>query len=107
MIESERVADLDLSSDLIAHTVPLADIRRTRNIAAKVQVRTNPNPVVTMHDFALDDTRSMVFDDSDNDPDVVARKCRLKGCKKDTFSACFEYLALLCYDHFVEDVNTH
>ena len=54
----------------------------------------------------LDDTRSLVSDDSDNDSDFVPGKCRLKGCKEDIFAACVERLALLCYDHFVEDVNS-
>ena len=39
------------------------------------------NPVTTMHDFASNDTRSMVSNDSHNDSDFVPGKCRLKGRK--------------------------
>ena len=54
--------------------------------------------------MVLDDTRSMVSDDSDNDSDFVPGKCRLKGYKEEIFAACVECLALLCFD--VEDVNS-
>ena len=53
-----------------------------------------------------DDTRSMVSNDSDKDSDFVPGKSRLKDCKEDIFAACVECLALLCYDHFAEDVSS-
>ena len=84
----------------LADTVPLAGIRRTRNIVAKVQVMEND-----WDDNISDDTRSMVSDDTDNDPEFVSGKWRLKGCKEDIFAACVKCLVLLCYDHSVEDVN--
>ena len=54
-----------------------------------------------------DDTRSMVSDDSDKDSDFVPVTGKsLKGCKEDIFAASVECLALQCYGHFVEDVNS-
>lgn len=46
------------------------------------------------------------LDDSDNDPTYMPGACAFKGCKEEIFAACNDCLVLLCYDHFVEDVNS-
>ncbi|GFO43437.1 hypothetical protein PoB_006994200 [Plakobranchus ocellatus] len=93
-----------MNSDVpLADLMPLADIMPVTGMPRNMET----NLEVVQNDS--EDNESMVSEypsNYENDRDYKPSKYHLKGCKEDIFAACVDFLILLCYDHFVEDVKS-
>ncbi|KAK3758978.1 hypothetical protein RRG08_005604 [Elysia crispata] len=53
-----------------------------------------------------DSDYDVYLQDSDSDPEFNPGICEVRHCKDPVLSACEECDILVCYDHFMEEVNT-
>ncbi|KAK3776184.1 hypothetical protein RRG08_063727 [Elysia crispata] len=53
-----------------------------------------------------DSDYDVYLQDSDSDPEFNPGICEVRHCKDPVWSACEECDILVCYDHFMEEVNT-